>query len=218
VNTRPTVLSDRKRPGAPEFDRAAETALRRYGGTVENRGGGAVVVLPAALPGPERETLERRRGELAMALMPAAVDEAARMVIRLFRLITLATAEEGELRALVADYAAALATEPLFAIAGACRAVVDRGDRFRPGLPELLALARKAAAGARRELRRIELTLTAEVEPPPGPEERARVLAGFRALRRELAEREAAPAAEAAPSSGASRHLLPRAGEGTSAA
>jgi len=223
VATELTMAQARKNSSA-RFDPAVEAALRRYGGGVELRGLRRVMVLRSPLPPPVRKALAARRDALMTALLPASAAEAERLVSQLWLAIPArAMGEEGLLAALDV-YAVGLAGEPLFAVREACQAVVDRGDRWRPGLPELLALARRAAAGPRWELARVEMALAGEVEVSPSAEERARVMAAMAALRRGLAEGEVAGAVE--PSSGASRHPeaarfaagAPRAGEGEEAA
>jgi hypothetical protein len=80
---------------------------------------------------------------------------------------------------LVNDYTKVMAPQPLWAVDSACRSVIASGTKFRPGAPELLALARKAADPFRTELASINSVLNAGVYRVPEASERQRVKALF---------------------------------------
>ena len=113
----------------------------------------------------------------------ARLDDAVDCVTSLYGMIPMGR-DDGEAATLdtVELIAKGLVSEPLWAIKAACRRVLDSGTRFRPGAPELLALARADSLPFRREAAEIARLLGAKVLRTPPPEERARVAAGFSAL------------------------------------
>lgn len=140
--------------------------------------------LPASqAPTPtEREALTARGERLREALVPAGRPEAARMVAALFATIPSGRAEAETTSEQIKLYAAALAEQPVWAVAAACRGHVQSGSAFRPAAGELVRRAREACAVARTEATRIRAVLDSRVVAEPSAEERARIGPTFRAV------------------------------------
>jgi hypothetical protein len=162
--------------------------LWRCSGALERAGLGYELIASRAPTRLERETLEARAVVLETALRPAGVEEALRLVAALFATIPSGRGEAETTREQIKLYAGLLGAHPAFAVASACRGVVEAGDRFRPAAGELVVRARQAGTSARAEAGEIRRLLDARIVRDVAPEERARVGAGFREMRAALEE------------------------------
>lgn len=137
-----------------------------------------------ALAEPERRGLMARGEDLIAALRSADRDDVKRRIAKLFGMSNFVVGMDAEtVTDLVCDYAKVMATQPLWAVDSACRAVIASGAKFRPGAPELLALARRAADPFRAELASINSVLNARVYRVPDQSERQRVKALFEGVK-----------------------------------
>lgn len=164
------------------------TILSRTRNALETTGAGDhEIPHTQALAEPERRGLTARAEDLIAALRPADRDDVKRRIAKLFGMSNFVVGMDAETAAsLVDDYAKAMATQPLWAVDSACRAVIASGAKFRPGVPEFLALARKAADPFRTELASINSVLNARVYRVPDASERQRVKTAFAGLKDKL--------------------------------
>ena len=165
---------------APEPDPLSTAVLSRCRGALEGPRGARVIEASLAPTAAERAMLAARSEVLDAALRPAGKGEAQRMIAALFALIPVGRDDAGDVTEQIGLYGAALASQPIWAVGAACRAIVDGGRKFRPGAPELVVLARAACEQAFEERARLGELLGARVVAEIGEEERARVRAGFR--------------------------------------
>lgn len=138
----------------------------------------------------ERAALVARLSVIEKALRPADVKAARQIVAQLFMLFPL-QGDARDMGAITAEYATALASEPLWAIHAACVAIIDDGAEFRPSAPRLLKVARKATEAVRAEAWQIASVLNASVYTVPDRAERDRRAGILRELSKQLEMRAA---------------------------
>jgi hypothetical protein len=160
--------------------------LRLYRNAIATSPSGSLTIRADCMPSPgERDKLSARLAEIDEHLRPDA-GALRRLVTSIFLWFTPTAAAAGTLEAAVEAYSAALKGLPLWAIVEAAKTIRASGATFRPSAPELYALARSKCAGLTDEHAAIVAALTATPVEPIPETERARVLAGFRALIAEL--------------------------------
>jgi len=177
-------------PPAPT-SQALDTRIRQLTSALEPTAGRQLSISSRLAPtATEREALSKRMHELADALTPANHDTIIRLVGFMRGAFPAMAASEAERAASLRVYASALRSYPEWAIADACRGAVEGriGDgRYAPTAPVLVAECDRLVAPLRAERARISDILNAEVYHEPDPEEKARVMAAFAEVSRELA-------------------------------
>jgi hypothetical protein len=160
-------------------------SLSRTRNALETTGAGDhEIAHTLALAEPERRGLTARSEDLIAALRPADREDVKRRIAKLFGMSNFVVGMDAETAAdLVGDYAKVMATQPLWAVDSACRSVIASGAKFRPGAPELLAMARRASDPFRTELVSINSVLNARVYRVPDQSERQRVKALFEGVK-----------------------------------
>ena len=190
VSTRPQTPAFRPPAIALAPDPSSRAALSRCSGALEANGRGAEIVASRAPDAGERAALIARSDVLTGALVAAGSEEAQRLVALLFATIPSGRGEAETTREQLKLYGGLLCGFPGWAIAAACRGVVEAGAQFRPSAGDLSLRARKACAAAREEAAATQRLLDAKVVRDVAPEERARVGAGFAGLAAALAAKE----------------------------
>jgi hypothetical protein len=127
----------------------------------------------------ERRALELRREALGAGVGGGDIESIKRSIARLFGLMPVVGLDADNAEVTVTEYARVLSLQPLWAVNAACRAVLDSGAKFRPGAPELLALAREKGRAIHAEANKITRVLSAKVYHTPTAAERERIRVGF---------------------------------------
>jgi len=135
----------------------------------------------------QREALNSRllalRASLARSTPEAIGSEVARMFLR----FPATAKDQGNSKAIIAVYVDELSSFPLWAVKqGIARATL--GATFAPSAPVIRVECYNAVNLSRLEGVRISKILNAEVYHEPSPEEKARVLAGFAEVSRQVQE------------------------------
>jgi hypothetical protein len=157
-------------------------------------------ILRRALTPAERQALTKRAGEIAPLLERAQYRKSAKIISEMLAGFGSSRASEDEAEVVAAQYAAALAGHPLWAIERACgrfsRGEVDADEvgakhldrAFAPSTAQLAMIAKKIVKPFEDDLIRIKMICGGTVVPEEiSPEERERVgkkVAAFAAERR----------------------------------
>lgn len=155
---------------------------------------GADVVLRLEVTPADRDVMRLRLEKLNAALRPASMStsERDRIATAVATMLTgWMNVSRQDPRETVAGYVVHLQDLPAFAVEQACqdaaRGHVDGlNPDFPPSAPRLHQLAEEVCAAMRAESGGIREVLSAKLERTPTEEERARIGAGFAALRAEL--------------------------------
>jgi hypothetical protein len=156
---------------------------------IETTPTGRRMIVAGALSKADLLEYARRIDEIGVGLAPGPPGDIKRRLALFFLGFGAPPSED-----VVDAYTSILAGFPLWAIDRAIKAVINRGDKFRPSAPELHRLAEDEIVPFRAEAAQIKaITGAIPYSPPPATEERARVNAAIEAWR---AEAKIAPARE----------------------